>query len=245
MFPIKDHNPSERTPYVTYALIILNVAIFALNYGVMNDAAAQSTFLYDWSTVPTIILQGGQPHTLLTSMFLHGGIMHLGGNMLFLWIYGDNLEDSFGHFWFLAFYLACGVTADVIHIASDPFSDVPTIGASGAIAGVMGGYLLLFPKARVDIIVIFIIFFKRFTVPAWLLLIFWFGLQIFNGTAGGDGGVAYWAHIGGFIAGAALTWPYLKRHGKREFWRQNQGRPPHPEAEYVYRNTSTPTVRRK
>lgn len=245
MFPIRDHNPSERTPYVTYALIIANVAIFVLNYPMMSDASAMASFYYDWSVVPSVILQGEQPHTIVTSMFLHGSIMHLAGNMLFLWIYGDNLEDTFGHFRFLLFYLASGVAADVVHILSDPSSNIPTIGASGAIAGVMGGYLLLFPKARVDMIFFIFVFFKRFTVPAWVTLLFWFGLQIVNGTGGADGGVAYWAHIGGFVAGAAMTLPYLLRHGKADFWRTNHGQPPHPPKEYIERKTTIPTIRRR
>lgn len=246
MFPIKDHNPSTRTPYVTYALIIVNVAIFLINYPMMNDARAMASFYYDWSTVPTIILQGEQPHTIVTSMFLHGGIMHLAGNMLFLWIFGDNLEDTFGHVMFLLFYLASGIAADLVHIITNFNSNVPTIGASGAIAGVMGGYLLLFPKARVDMIFFILIFFKRFTVPAWVMLVFWFGLQLVNGTtSGADSGVAYWAHIGGFIAGAAMTYPYLRKRGNRKYWQENHGHPPHPAARYSNRRTRIPSVRRR
>ena len=247
MFPLRDHNPSERTPYVTYALIIVNVAIFLINYPMMNDTRAMASFYYDWSTVPALITQGEQTHTIVTSMFLHGGFFHLAGNMLFLWIFGDNLEDSFGHVKFLLFYLASGIAADLVHIAADPSSNIPTVGASGAIAGVMGGYLLLFPKAKVDMIFIFIIFFKRFTVPAWVMLLFWFGLQLLNGS-GADttsGGVAYWAHIGGFVAGALMTLPYLLKRGKADFWRQNQGQPPHPAINYEERRTTIPTVKRR
>ncbi len=247
MFPIRDHNPSSRTPYVTYGLIILNVAVFLINYPIMNNAAAMSAFYYDWSTVPALVMQGEQTHTILTSMFLHAGVLHIAGNMLFLWIFGDNLEDSFGHIGFLLFYLACGVAADIAHIVANPASNIPTVGASGAIAGVMGGYLLLFPKARVDVIFFIFVFFKRFTLPAWAMLVFWFGMQIFGGV-GADisaGGIAYWAHIGGFIAGLVLTMPYWLRHRNIPAWQESKGRPPHPARQYIERETTIPTVRRR
>lgn len=247
MFPIKDHNPSTRTPYVTYGLIALNVLIFLISLPIANDNAALSAFYYDWANIPALVMQGEQTHTIVTSMFLHGGIMHLAGNMLFLWIFGDNLEDTFGHVGFLLFYLACGVLADAAHIASDPTSMIPTVGASGAIAGVMGGYLLLFPKAKVDVLLVLVVIFKRFTIPAWGVLIFWFGMQVFSGfgadTSGG--GVAYWAHIGGFIAGAIITAPFLFRPQNAQFWKQNEGRPPHPAAEYSIRKTTIPSVKRR
>lgn len=247
MFPIRDHNPSERTPYVTYALIFINVAVFLLTLGTGTSDAALSAFYYDWATVPALIMDGEQTHTILTSMFLHGGWLHLGGNMLFLWIFGDNLEDSFGHIPFLIFYLLCGVAADLGHIASDPNSFIPTVGASGAIAGVMGGYLLLFPKARVDVIFFIFVFFKRFTIPAWIVLMVWFGLQIFNGIGvdTSNGGVAYWAHIGGFAAGLLLTLPYWLRRQGKQYWRKNNYHPPHPPAEYEIRKTTVPTVKRR
>jgi len=162
VFPIRDHNPSGRVPYVTYTLIAL-----------------------------------------------HGGIMHLAGNMLFLWIFGDNLEDAFGHVGFLLFYLVGGLAADAGHVLSDADSQVPVVGASGAIAAVMGGYLLLYPKAKVDILLIFVVIFRVFTLPAWIVLMIWFGIQIVSGTLTGSemGGVAYWAHAGGFVAGVVLALP--------------------------------------
>ena len=136
-------------------------------------------------------------------MFLHAGWMHLGGNMLFLWIFGDNLEEEMGHLGFLIFYLACGAAAGLAQALPDPGALTPMVGASGAIAGVMGGYLLLFPKARVDVLFIFIIFFRIFAIPAWIVLGIWLALQIFSGVATPTdaGGVAYWAHVGGFVAG--------------------------------------------
>ena len=148
-------------------------------------------------------------------MFLHGGLLHLAGNMLFLWIFGDNMEDEMGHVGYLLFYLASGIGAGMAHVLAAPYSAVPTVGASGAIAGVMGGYLLLFPKARVDILFIFIVFFRIFTIPAWIMLALWFGLQIFGGAGANpdEGGVAYWAHAGGFVVGALLTLPVFFRKG--------------------------------
>jgi len=247
MFPIRDHNPSGRTPYVTYALIAINVVVFLGYWGLFSDARALNAFFMDWALIPALVTDGGSPMRLLTSMFLHGGLMHLGGNMLFLWIFGDNLEDEMGHGGFLMFYLASGIGAGLIHVLSAPYSAVPTVGASGAIAGVMGGYLLMFPKARVDILIIFIIFFRIFTIPAWIMLALWFALQVVNGSyADPDmGGVAYWAHAGGFIVGLALTAPVWMRRGGPRFWDKTQGHPPHPEAQYRYARTNVPTVRRR
>ncbi len=246
MFPIKDHNPSERTPYVTIGLIVINVLVYLYSSQLAATQAQLGAFYYDWASVPALVTDGRQTHTIITSMFLHAGLLHIGLNMLFLWIFGDNMEDAFGHIGFLLFYLASGIAANLAHVASAPDSQIPMIGASGAIAGVMGGYLLLFPRARIDVIVIFIIFFKRFTVPAWVMLIFWFALQLLAGI-GSDpatGGVAYWAHIGGFAAGFLLTVPYWLRHHGPAYWRANQGRPPHPPGE-IERVTTIPTVTRR
>lgn len=200
MFPIRDHNPSQQTPFVTIALIIVNIAVFAATYPSLSNPQALAAFWGNWAMIPAQVANGQDYYTLLTSTFLHGGIMHLGGNMLFLWIFGDNLEEEFGHVGFLLFYLACGVLAGGAHVLADPISVVPTVGASGAIAGVMGGYLLLFPKARVDVLIIFVILFKVFPLPAWVMLGVWFALQVFSGVAvdTSGGGVAYWAHAGGF-----------------------------------------------
>lgn len=235
MFPIKDHNPSGRTPYVTYALIAANILVFLATLS-MSDNPRQLQSLYsNYALVPMFLNEGYGYSGLVTSLFLHGGFMHLAGNMLFLYIFGDNLEDEMGHLHFAGFYLATGVAAGLAHYLSAPYSNVPTVGASGAIAGIMGGYLLLYPKARVDVIIIFIIFFKIFPLPAWVMLILWFAMQVIGGF-GSDpttGGVAYWAHAGGFIAGLVLTAPLFLRLGGAQFWQRNHGLPPHPEAEYT------------
>ena len=199
--------------------------------------------------IPAQVTAGHDLHTVLTSTFLHGGVLHLAGNMLFLWIFGDNLEDELGHWGFLAFYLVAGVGAGLAHVLSDPASGVPLVGASGAIAGVMGGYLLLFPKARVDILFIFIVFFRVIPVPAWLMLGVWFAIQVAGGTAaaGGQagGGVAHWAHAGGFLIGLALMLPVWKRRRARAFWDRTHGHPPHPEGRYRLVRSLIPTVRRR
>lgn len=214
MFPIRDHNPSGRVPYVTYVLIALNVLAF-LGYAqaLFNPDQREIAAFYDtWALVPAEYVAGIDQHTLFTSMFLHGGLLHIGGNMLFLWIFGDNLEDRLGHLGFLAFYLATGAGASLAHVYADTASTVPTVGASGAIAGVMGGYLLLFPRARVDVLLILGFFIRVMTWPAYAMLGVWFGLQLLGGVATVNdegGGVAYWAHAGGFLAGAAgvsLVW---------------------------------------
>ena len=247
MFPIRDHNPSQTRPVVTVALIVINLLVFVSYRGLSSDPAALAGFYQTWALVPAHVSAGSGWYTLVTSMFLHAGLMHLGGNILFLWIFGDNLEDKLGHAGFLAFYLVCGVAAGLSQMAASPASLVPTIGASGAIAGVMGGYLLLFPRARIDVVFIFIIFFKIFPIPAWAMLGVWFGLQIFNGigTDIAGGGVAFWAHVGGFVAGFALVFPVWWRLGGTRFWRQSAGHPPHPAAAYRLGQSRIPKVTRK
>ena len=247
MFPIRDHNPSLRTPYVTYALIAANILIFAAYWPYFSDEVAIASFFDDWAMIPAEVSDGQQVYTLITSMFLHGGLMHLGGNMLFLWIFGDNLEDELGHVGFLIFYLLSGVGADVAQLLANPASPIPTVGASGAIAGVMGGYLLLFPKARVDVLFIFVVFFRILPVPAWVMLALWFGLQLFNGAASDAslGGVAYWAHAGGFVIGFLYVIPLWLRRGGVAYWQRTHGHPPHPEAHYRNVRTGIPTVRRR
>jgi len=247
MFPIRDHNPSGRTPYVTWGLIGLNIVVFFLYYPLARDDYALLSIYSDFALVPGFISEGYQFHTFFTSMFMHGGWLHLAGNMLFLWIFGDNMEDEMGHLPYLFFYLSAGLGAGAVHYLSAPGSMVPTVGASGAIAGVMGGYLLLFPRARVDILLILIIFFKVFPVPAWLMLGLWFILQVYNGI-GVDpdmGGVAYWAHAGGFIIGILLTLPLFWRLGGPAFWARTDGHPPHPEACYEFEPSNIPIVRRR
>lgn len=246
MFPIRDHNPSGRTPYVTYALMILNIGIFLSYVPILSDPYAINGFFASYALIPARVSGGAGFEGLFTSMFLHAGWMHLAGNMLFLWIYGDNVEDEMGHVRFLLFYVTCGVAAGLAQTLFEPGSRVPMVGASGAIAGVMGGYLLLFPKAKVDILVIFIVFFRIFPIPAWIMLILWFALQFIGGlgTTPESGGVAYWAHAGGFIIGMALTVPLWLRLGGVRFWTRTEGHPPHPTATYPTVSSRLPKVKR-
>lgn len=168
--------------------------------------------------------------------------------MLFLWIFGDNLEEALGRLGFLAFYLVAGAGAGLAQWAFEPYSPVPTVGASGSIAGVMGGYLLLFPRARVDILVFLVIFIRVIPVPAWMVLLLWLGLQVAGGWTADPltGGVAYWAHAGGFAAGFALMVPVWLMRGGPGFWKRTDGVPPHPDAAYgVLTPTRVPAVRRR
>ena len=248
MLPIRDHNPSERQPWVTYALIALNVLVFLSYAGSFTDEARLVAFFDQWALIPARLTSGEGYATLVTSMFLHGGLLHLGGNMLFLWIFGDNLEDAFGHLGFLAFYLACGALAGLAQVWSAPGSTTPMVGASGAIAGVMGAYLLLFPKARVDVLIILIIIIRTIAMPAWIMLGVWFAIQLAGSyTSFGleGGGVAHLAHSGGFAAGLLLALPYWLRKGGPAFWRRNHGAPPHPAMSRAGRITDIPTVRRR
>ncbi len=243
MIPIRDHNPSERIPYVTYTLLAINVLVYLFGLATLTNDQALSQFYYDYALIPARFSAGENYPALLTSMFLHAGFMHLAGNMLFLWIFGDNLEDKMGHIPFLIFYLVSGVGADIAQFAVDPNSPIPVVGASGAIAGVMGGYLLLFPKAKVDIFIFLVIFIRILPIPAWIMLGLWFGLQLFNGLTGdaSGGGVAYWAHAGGFIVGFVLTIPLWLRLGASGWWVKTDYHPPHPEATYPSR---IPVVKR-
>lgn len=243
MFPFRDHNPSNRTPYVTWALIAVNILIFISYFALFQDERALGRFFFEWGLVPA----NASTTTVFSSMFLHGGIMHLAGNMLFLWVFGDNMEDQMGHVGFLLFYLLGGLAAAAAQYGSDPSSMVPMVGASGAIAGVMGGYLLMFPKARVDILIILVIIFRIIPVPAYIVLGAWFGIQLVQGSMmpADQGGVAYWAHAGGFVAGLVMTIPLWRKRGGPAFWRRNDGHPPHPEAKYRMVRTTVPTVRRR
>lgn len=242
MFPIRDHNPSLRVPLVTYGLLVANTLVFLYMWPLYGSTEALQMFV-DYGLIPNRLSYGFAPETLVTSMFLHGGFMHFAGNMLFLWIFGDNLEDMLGHVRFGLFYLATGIAAALLQYATDPSSQVPIIGASGAIAGVMGGYLLLFPKSKVDVLFIIVIFFKIIPIPAWAALLVWFGLQLFNGVAAfgaNGGGVAHWAHAGGFIAGFVLIAPLWLRLGAQRFWNRTDGHPDHPEAKYRLTRSSIP-----
>ncbi len=243
MFPLRDHNPSLRPALVTWALIAINLAAFLATWSTSDTPSKlwQSLALY-----PAAVTHGQLLIGLVSHMFLHAGLAHLAGNMLFLWIFGDNLEEALGHFGFALLYLASGLAAASAQIIADPSSTVPMVGASGAIAGVMGGYLLLFPRARIDVIFIFVVFFKVFPIPAWLVLGVWFGLQLFNGSLSdtSGGGVAYWAHIGGFATGLLLTFPAWARHGGPGFWKRSGGHPDHPATRYPSRIPVVPRNRR-
>ncbi|MCR8828124.1 rhomboid family intramembrane serine protease [Pseudosulfitobacter koreensis] len=244
MLPIRDHNPSGRMPFVTYGLMAANILIFLSYVELFTDDRAINAFFINWAFIPARITAGEGYYSLLTSMFLHGGWMHLAGNMLFLFIFGDNIEDEMGHLPYLGFYLLSGVAAGLAQYAFAPISGVPTVGASGAIAGVMGGYLLLFPKAKVDILIILIVFFRIFPIPAWVMLMVWFAMQFVGGIGSNPdtGGVAYWAHAGGFVAGLLLAVPLWLRLGGIGFWTLTDGHPPHPEAHYA--RSRIPKVRR-
>ncbi|MGD1870961.1 MAG: rhomboid family intramembrane serine protease [Neomegalonema sp.] len=247
MFPIRDHNPSQRTPFVTYALIALNVLSFVSYAALFNDERALRAFFEEWAMIPAAVSGGEMQHTLVTSMFLHGGLMHLGGNMLFLWIFGDNLEDALGHLGFLIFYLATGLVASAAHISADAGSIVPTVGASGAISGVMGGYLLLYPKAKVDVFVFLGYYVRMIVMRSWAVLGIWFALQLVGGfsTLGGQGGVAYWAHAGGFIAGLAVMLPLWAWKGGPRLWRSTEGHRPGPPTAVPERGCGRPPVVRR
>ncbi|PIE14907.1 MAG: rhomboid family intramembrane serine protease [Rhodobacterales bacterium] len=244
MLPLRDHNPSRQTPYVTYALMAVNITVFLLSWEAFQTPGIARQLYADWAMVPAFVNEFGAYHSLFTSMFLHGGLMHLAGNMLFLWIFGDNLEEQLGHVRFLLFYLFVGVVSAYVHLWANPESVIPLVGASGAIAGVMGGYLLLFPKARIDILLILVVFFRVFTVPAWLMLGVWFALQLF-GIATTDitaGGIAYDVHFGGFVAGILAIWPLWLRRGGPAFWHKNHGHPPHPQTQYRWTKTRIPRI---
>ncbi len=213
MFPLKDENPTRRRPILTLLLIALNSAVFLWSY--LSGSFEEIVNRYGMK--PSSVFEGRELHTLLTSMFLHGGFLHIGGNMLYLWIFGDNVEDALGRKRFLAFYLLCGLAASLAHLLSDPSSSVPTIGASGAISGVLGAYLVLYPRARVLTAVMYFYFIRVVMIPALFFLGFWFVLQILSASfllvVGAPSGVAYWAHVGGFLAGVVMALP-LKR-GRR------------------------------
>ena len=213
MIPLRDVNPSGRFPAVTVAIILVCTAAFLFELA-LGDTLGH--FVQAYALVPRSITYGLETHTLgtesvapfFTSMFLHGGWLHLIGNMWFLWIFGDNVEDILGHFRYALFYLVCGLAAGLTHYFLSPHSSVPTIGASGAIAGVLGAYLVRFPAARVVTLVPLGFFLQVMELPAWLMLGLWFLVQAVGGfvTLGAaGGGVAWWAHVGGFLAGVILV----------------------------------------
>lgn len=247
MFPIRDHNPSLKTPYVTYALMAVNILVFLTYRSDLHNPQVIARFFDEWAMVPRFVTEGGHYYSMITAMFLHGGFMHLAGNMLFLWIFGDNLEEQLGHIRYLTFYIAVGLAAGFAQILTDPSSPVPVVGASGAIAGVMGAYLLLFPKAKIDILIIIVVFFRIFPVPAWIMLGLWFAIQLFSGVSiSSEGaGVAYWEHAGGFIAGMLFVVPLWLRLGGTAYWNVNHGHPPHPDAKYELSSSRIPRIKRR
>ena len=222
MIPLRDDNPTSTLPVLTVTLIAANVLIFF--YQVSLGPEAGQLLVYQFGAVPAAIL--GTKHLppalamippafgVFTSMFLHGGWLHLIGNMLYLWIFGNNIEDAMGHVRYLIFYLVCGVVASLSHILSDVQSLIPSIGASGAISGVLGAYLLLYPRAKVLVLIPLGFFTQLMYIPASIVLGFWFLLQLLSSAMSGGqgaGGVAWWAHIGGFLAGVVLVSLFKKR----------------------------------
>lgn len=216
MIPLRDAHPSRSVPLVTLALIVLNCVVFFYELALPPAGLRQLVFTFGMvpakvaalPTNPDVSL-GDATVPFLTSMFLHGGWLHLIGNMWFLWIFGDNVEDYLGHLRFLLFYLLCGLAAAVAHLVFNWNSTIPTLGASGAIAGVLGAYLLLFPGARI-LTLVPVFFIWLIELPAYVILLYWFALQLLQGTASlaqspAGGGVAWWAHVGGFVTGLVLV----------------------------------------
>jgi membrane associated rhomboid family serine protease len=240
VFPLKDNIPTLHFPFVTVGLIALNViSYFFWQRGglTLGDPTSQHYFchLYDYAEIPYEITHSGEQVaargcappdaptwlTVFTAMFMHGGLLHLGGNMLFLWIFGNNVEDSMGHVKFVVFYLLGGLAATALQVVVGPDSVVPNLGASGAIAGVLGGYLILFPRARVVTVIFIVFFFTIVELPALLILGFWFVQQVLFGyfdlnSAGENGGVAYFAHVGGFAFGLLAIKLFASERKRRE-----------------------------
>jgi membrane associated rhomboid family serine protease len=210
MLPFRDHNRTRIVPIATIIIIGINVVVWL--YEVSLQASGQlDIFINTWAVVPAQLLNnpGGEWLTVLAAMFMHSSWMHIIGNMVYLWIFGDNIEDVLGSLLYVVFYLACGLVATVAQVAVGPFSQVPNLGASGAIAGVLGAYLLLFPQERIDTLIFLGWFIRIVQLPALVVLGFWFVLQLFQGVGSLNvttqgGGVAYFAHIGGFVAGLGL-----------------------------------------
>ena len=222
MIPLKDTSPRLSTPFVTVLIVVANALVFF--YQLSLPPPAEMSFIYTFGMIPARLpaalgsasiplVQALSP--LLTSMFLHGGWLHIIGNMWFLWIFGDNIEDAMGHFGYLAFYLICGIGAGLAHTFANLGSTVPSVGASGAISGVMGAYIVLYPSARVLTLVPLVFFFFTVQLPAFVILGYWFLIQFVSGvlTAGGPntGGTAWWAHIGGFLLGIVLVHVFRRR----------------------------------
>lgn len=225
MIPLHDDNHTEIKPYVTIAFVVICILVFfwQLSLGAAGDNAilafgAVAAVLFDYKQLPSELSLIPTWMSIITSMFLHGGWMHLLGNMLYLWVFGNNVEDAMGHKRFILFYFLCGAISVFAQILPNPQSPAPLIGASGAISGVLGAYVLLYPHARILVMVPIVIIMHTVRMPAYWVLGFWFFLQIFNSAAAGNqqGGVAWSAHIGGFIAGMILI-PLFKKKEVRFF----------------------------
>jgi membrane associated rhomboid family serine protease len=230
MIPLRDDQPTFSTPFINYFLITVNVLVFLWEMSLGLNTRAFQAFAFQFGVVPrhALAVLSGHSHDplatailpIFTSMFLHASFLHVGGNMLFLWIFGDNVEDYLGHFQYLVFYLLSGFAAAVTHTLLNANSRVPIIGASGAIAGVMGAYFILYPKARVLVWFPPIFFFH---VPAWLMLGYWFLINFLSGTVNSaeataaSGGIAFWAHVGGFVAGMLMVKMFPERQGRYRY----------------------------
>ncbi len=215
IFPIGDDNiVGGHKPIVSYSLIIANVLVFVYEISLGTNIHALIT---DFGATPSKISSGVDLHTLFSSIFLHGGWMHIIGNMIFLWIFADNIEAIIGSFAFVLFYFLGGLFASLVHVYVDPSSVIPSIGASGAISAVMGAYLVMFPKSKIKLI--FILFFTTFELPAIVFLGFWFVQQLYSGmgseSIGQSGGIAWWAHIGGFAYGLLIGYILKRNYGHR------------------------------
>jgi len=221
MIPLRDTQPSYTTPVLTVAIIVLNVLAFLYEFSM--DSYELNFFIAHYGFIPARF----EWTDLLTSMFLHGGWLHLIGNMWFLWIFGDNIEDILGHSQYLLFYVLCGVAATMVHMYFNLDSRVPTVGASGAIAGVMGAYVVKFPHSRITTLVPVFVFLTTMEIPAYLMLLYWFVIQFFSGIGSvghshlSQGGVAWFAHVGGFLAGVVLI---LVMRTRERYWRRPDSR---------------------
>jgi membrane associated rhomboid family serine protease len=219
--PFKDDNPHTITPYVNYSVIAACVLVYLWQFSLGPQGGQAAVYVFGFT--PGLLFGDAQldprlpevPQlmTVFSSMFMHGGFMHLGGNMLYLWIFGDNIEASLGHMRYLAFYLVCGVIAAFSHGLAAPLTDIPMVGASGAVSGILGAYLVLHPRANIRVFVVLIIFFTVINLPAFIVLGFWFGGQLLSSMTADPSapGVAFLAHIGGFVAGALLVFFFKKR----------------------------------
>ncbi|HEX9426220.1 MAG TPA: rhomboid family intramembrane serine protease [Candidatus Polarisedimenticolia bacterium] len=225
MLPLKDDNPTRTVPLITLGLLAANIALFIKE--ILLPQPVRESFILDYAVIPVEFLRAGPGSidhllyngmTLFTAMFLHGSISHLAGNMLYLWIFGNNVEEMMGHGRFLVFYLLCGLIGSATQILAAPKSQVPMIGASGAIAGVLGAYMILFPAARVLTLIFVFVFARVVAIPAIIIVGFWFLLQLVQVGPIGPGGVAVMAHIGGFVAGLLFLVPFRRQRPRQSLY---------------------------